>query len=40
VPSARTGRTYCVIVNTRAPFARSVTFDGYEPNSVFSEGVG
>jgi hypothetical protein len=39
VPSARTGRTYCVIVNTRAPFARSVTFDGYEPNSVFSAGV-
>ncbi len=40
VPSDRRDRTYCVIVNTRLPFAESVRFDGYEPNSVFSEGVG
>jgi hypothetical protein len=40
VPSDRRPRTYCVIVNTKLPFARSVTFAGYEPNSVFSEGVG
>lgn len=40
VPSDRSGRTYCVIVNTKLPFAQSVRFDGYEPNSVFSEGVG
>jgi hypothetical protein len=32
-------RTYCVIVRTSLPFARSVTFAGYEPNSVFSEGT-
>jgi hypothetical protein len=40
VPSDRDGRTFCVIVNTKLPFAQSVRFDGYEPNSVFSEGVG
>jgi hypothetical protein len=40
VPSDRRERTYCVIVDTRLPFAQSVRFDGYEPNSVFSEGVG
>jgi hypothetical protein len=39
VPSAATGRTYCVIVDTRKPFAHSVNFDGYEPNSVFSSGI-
>ena len=33
-------RTYCVIVKDRLPLARSVSFDGYEPNSVFAEGVG
>jgi hypothetical protein len=32
-------RTYCVIVKTSLPFARSVTFAGYEPNSVFSQGT-
>jgi hypothetical protein len=32
-------RTYCVIVRTQLPFARSVTFAGYEPNSVFAEGL-
>lgn len=40
VPSDHSGRTFCVIVNTRLPLAQSVRFDGYEPNSVFSQGVG
>ncbi len=40
VPSDRRARTYCVIVNTQLPLATSVKFAGYEPNSVFSEGVG
>jgi hypothetical protein len=33
-------RSYCVIVNTHMPFARSVSFAGYEPNSVFARGAG
>ena len=33
-------RSYCVIVNTSVPFPRGVRFDGYEPNAVFSQGVG
>jgi hypothetical protein len=40
VPSDRAARTYCVVVNRQLPFAKSVRFAGYEPNSVFSEGVG
>jgi hypothetical protein len=40
VLSDRRARTYCVIVNTQLPVATSVKFAGYEPNSVFSEGVG
>jgi hypothetical protein len=40
VPGDDGRRHYCVIVNRRLPFARSVRFSGYEPNSVFSEGVG
>lgn len=41
VPSANDRkRTYCVIVKTHLPFARSVRFDGYEPNAVFSQGTG
>jgi hypothetical protein len=40
VPSDDRKRTYCVIVKTNLPFARSVTFAGYEPNSVFAVGVG
>ncbi len=40
VPSDRGDRTYCVIVNDALPLEQSVRFDGYEPNSVFSEGVG
>jgi hypothetical protein len=39
VPSIKTARTYCVIVDTHKPFASSVRFGGYEPNSTFSEGV-
>lgn len=39
VPNRPATRTYCVIVRPRMPFAQSVTFDGYEPNSMFSEGV-
>lgn len=30
--------SYCVVVRPKLPFARSVTFAGYEPNSVFSQG--
>jgi hypothetical protein len=33
-------RTYCVVVHTRMPFAQSVSFSGYEPNSVLSTGTG
>ncbi len=40
VPSTDRRQTYCVIVNTRRPFARSVSFGGYEPNSMFAVGVG
>lgn len=39
VPGRHSERSYCVIVKTRMPFARSVSFDGYEPNSVFGQGV-
>jgi hypothetical protein len=39
VPSVDGSQTYCVIVRSRLPFARSVTFDGYEPNAVFGEGI-
>ncbi len=40
VPSEDRTRTYCVIVKTHLPFARSVRFDGYESNSVFAAGAG
>jgi hypothetical protein len=40
VPSEDRTRTYCVIVKTRLPFAQSVSFDGYESNSVFAAGAG
>lgn len=40
MPSASSSRTYCVVVKTRLPFAQSVSFDGYEPNSVFAAGAG
>jgi hypothetical protein len=39
VPSLDGRRTYCVIVDTTEPFARSVRFGGYESNSTFSTGV-
>lgn len=40
VPGRSWSRTYCVIVKTHLPFARSVTFAGYTPNTVFATGVG
>lgn len=39
VPGQHSDRSYCVIVKPQMPFARSVSFDGYEPNSVFGQGV-
>lgn len=33
-------RSFCVIVKTYLPLARSVSFAGYEPNAVFAEGLG
>jgi hypothetical protein len=39
VPNRADTRTYCVIVRIQMPFARSVVPDGYEPNSLFSEGT-
>jgi hypothetical protein len=39
VPGGRAGRAYCVVVNTRLPFGRSVRFAGSEPNSLFAQGV-
>jgi hypothetical protein len=33
-------RTYCVVVKTNLPFARSVSFAGYEPNTVMERGTG
>ena len=40
VPSVDGRQTYCVVVNTKFPFPRGVSFGGYEPNGLFSEGVG
>lgn len=39
VPSDDRRRTYCVIVKTTLPFARSVSFAGYEPNEVLNQGA-
>jgi hypothetical protein len=39
VPNPAATRTYCVIVRRSLPLARSVVFDGYEPNSVFAAGT-
>lgn len=39
VPNANQTRTYCVMVHRDRAFGRSVTFAGYEPNSVLSEGT-
>jgi len=40
VPSVDGTRSYCVIVNRDLPFQNSVTFSGYEPNSVLDAGAG
>jgi hypothetical protein len=40
VPGRSWRRTYCVIVKTQLPFARSVRFAGSTPNAVFAEGTG
>jgi hypothetical protein len=40
VPSADGTRDYCVIVKTGSRFANSVSFAGYEPNSLFAQGAG
>jgi hypothetical protein len=40
VPSVESRRTFCVIVRPKLPTAGSVRFDGYEPNSAFSQGLG
>jgi hypothetical protein len=40
VPNAERSRTYCVVVNTRLPFERSVKFAGYESNADLSAGTG
>lgn len=40
VPSSDGTRSYCVIVNRNLPFPSSVTFSGYEPNSVLASGTG
>jgi hypothetical protein len=39
VPGAQDARTFCVVVDTHLPFARSVSFDGYESNAVFGAGA-
>ncbi len=39
VPNPLGTQTYCVIVRPRMPFAQSVSFAGYEPNSSFAQGV-
>jgi hypothetical protein len=40
VPSDSRARDYCVVVKVQQPLKRSVTFDGYESNTVFGAGVG
>ncbi len=40
VPNVARNRTYCVVVRRALPFARSVIFDGYEPNAIFAAGAG
>lgn len=39
VPDTSRERTYCVVVRTGMPLASSVSFAGYEPNSVLSAGA-
>jgi hypothetical protein len=40
VPDDSGRRVICVIVDTHQPFPGGVKLDGYEPNWLFSEGVG
>jgi hypothetical protein len=40
VPNDDRSRTYCVIVRLGLPLALSVSFGGYEPNSLFAAGTG
>jgi hypothetical protein len=40
VPSIDRTKSYCVIVNRRLPFERSVKFSGYEPNASLAAGAG
>jgi hypothetical protein len=40
VSSIDGSRSFCVIVRPRLPLASSVRFAGYEPNSVFTQGMG
>ncbi|MGI8429556.1 MAG: hypothetical protein ACR2OB_09695 [Solirubrobacteraceae bacterium] len=40
VPNGDRTRTYCVIVRTHLPLQGSVSFAGYEPNSVFGTSAG
>ena len=39
VPNRAGTRTYCVVVRRGMPFAQSVQFAGYEPNSIFAQGT-
>jgi hypothetical protein len=39
VPNRTGTKSYCVIVNRSLPFGQSVTFSGYEPNSVLAAGT-
>jgi hypothetical protein len=39
VPNVAGTKDYCVIVNRSLPFEHSVTFSGYEPNSVLDAGA-
>src|SRR5947209_583239 len=39
VPGRVTARTYCVVVKSGLPLARSVAFAGYESNEVFAAGT-
>jgi hypothetical protein len=39
VPNPAGTKSYCVVVNRKLPFERSVTFSGYEPNSILGAGT-
>jgi hypothetical protein len=39
VRSSDRTRTYCVVVKRALPFGRSVSFAGYEPNDVLTQGA-